>query len=120
MSGLGVTNYRYDDSLLTSSIPNSEYPFFFQDVFTELQVAYSSINGCRKSSVVKFCVEKSLLPYTTNRQGLLTKCTPINAEIAKKLLDQGYKHLSPFKKWCPVKVSVCIIYVCTIDIALQF
>lgn len=76
-----------------------------QDVFVELQVPCHSINGCRKPSVVKYSVEKCLLPYTLNRQGLLTKCTPVNADIAKKLLDHGYKHLSPFKKWCPIKVQ---------------
>ena len=75
-----------------------------QEVFSELQVPCHSINGSRKPGIVKFSVEKYLLPYTCNRQGLLTKCTPVNADIAKKLLNHGYKYLSPFKKWCPVKV----------------
>ena len=69
-----------------------------------MQVPCYSINGCRKPAVVKYSVEKCLVRYTANRQGLLTKCTPINENVAKKLLDNGYKHLSPFKKWCPIKV----------------
>ena len=82
-----------------------------QEVFTELQVPCYSVNGCRRPSVVKFSVEKCIRPYTVDRQGLLTKCTPINADIAKKLLDYGYKQLSPFKKWCPVKVMLIIMFV---------
>ena len=82
-----------------------DYGFvFLQEVFTEFQIPYRVINACRQLSVVKFSVEKCLLPFTDNRDGLLTKCTPVNAEIAKKLLDNGYYSLSPFKKWCPVKV----------------
>lgn len=78
-------------------------------MFADLQVPCYSVNGCRKPSVVKFSVEKSIRPFTINRQGLLIKCTPINADIAKKLLDYGYKQLSPFKNWCPVKVIICCV-----------
>lgn len=86
-------------------VPYKNYcTLLWQDVFSELQVSFTSVNGCKKPAVVQFCAEKSLLPYTVSREGLLTKCTPVNAEIAKKLLDQGYKYLSPFRKWCPVKV----------------
>jgi hypothetical protein len=80
-----------------------------QELISELQIPCYTVNAGRQPSVVKFSVEKYLLPYTGNRDGLLTKCTPVNADIAKKLLDNGFYTLSPFKKWCPVKVRMFYI-----------
>ena len=62
------------------------------------------INARRQIPVVLYSLEKVLRPYTVDRGGLLAKCTSINGEMAKKLLDHGYKQLSNFKTWCPVKV----------------
>ena len=90
----------------------------FQEVFVDLQIPFHTIDAFKKPPVVKFLVEKCLLPFTENRNGLLTKCTPVNADIAKTLLDNGYKYLSPFKKWCPVKVT--FVSVLFIDILLFF
>ena len=63
------------------------------------------VNARRRIPVVLYSLKKVLRPYTIDRGGLLAKCTPINGEMAKKLLDHGYKQLSNFKTWCPVKVS---------------
>ena len=49
-------------------------------------------------------MEKVLTQYFSNRRGILTKCTPIDPLSAKKLLDHGYKQMSCFGYWCPVKV----------------
>ena len=56
--------------------------------------------------MVEYSVSKSLHRYTRDRQGLLLKSTAIDGDTAKKLLDHGYKQLSKFKRWCPVKVSI--------------
>ena len=77
-----------------------------QDVYSELKIPYHTVNACRKLSVVKFSAEKMLLPYNRDREGLLTKCTKVDSDIAKTLLDYGYKFLSTLKKWCPVKVMI--------------
>jgi hypothetical protein len=72
----------------------------------ELQIPHHVINARRQIPVVLYSLEKALQPYTVDRGGLLAKSTPINGEMAKKLLDHGYKQLSNFKTWCPVKVSI--------------
>ena len=70
----------------------------------ELQIPYHSVNASRSISVVTYSFNKAIQPYTVDRQGLLSKCTAVTGEMAKKLLDHGYKQLSKFKRWCPVKV----------------
>ncbi len=64
------------------------------------------VNAGRRIPVVQYSFSKAICPYTAERQGLLSKCTSIDGNMAKKLLDQGYKQLSKFKMWCPVKVRV--------------
>ena len=63
------------------------------------------VNAKRQIPVVGYSLRKVLHPYTTDRGGLVTKCTPIDGDTAKKLFDHGYKQLSNFTTWCPVKVN---------------
>ena len=85
----------------------------------ELQIPQHAVSGSRRLPVVLYSLAKALRPYTNQRPGLLTKCTPISSLMAKKLLNHGYKQLGKFKRWCPVKVhvimqlvymSVCLFY----------
>lgn len=62
------------------------------------------INAKRQIPIVLYSLKNELRPYTLDRGGLLAKSTPVNGEMAKTLLDHGYKQLSNFKTWCPVKV----------------
>lgn len=69
--------------------------------------------------MVKYSLRKVLKPYIQDRESLLVKCTPVTMNIAKNLLNHGYKQMSKFGRWCPVKVSYiipsCIIVMlCTI------
>jgi len=75
-----------------------------QETFAELQIPFQVVNAAQRIPVVEYSLNKALSPFTSDRQGLLTKCTPIDLEMAKKLLDHGYKQLSKFKRWCPVEV----------------
>lgn len=77
-----------------------------QETFAELQIPFQVVNAARRIPVVEYTLNKALSPFTSDRQGLLTKCTPIDLEMAKKLLDHGYKQLSKFKRWCPVEVRM--------------
>ena len=61
--------------------------------------------------VVEFSLKKALKHFTKDRAGLLTKCTPIDLDMAKKLVDHGYRQSSKFKKWCPIEVNVQVLYV---------
>ena len=72
---------------------------------TQLLIPNYTINGGRKLHVVKYSLRKSLKPYIEDRESLLVKCTPVTITIAKNLLDHGYKLMSKFGRWCPVKVS---------------
>ena len=62
------------------------------------------VEAGRKVAVVMYSLCHALSRYTTERNGMLVKCTPITGEVAKKLLVSGYKLSSRFHKWCPVKV----------------
>ena len=84
-------------------------PLPLQDVLSELQIPYHTVSASRRVPVVQYSLGKSLHRYTTDRSGLLAKCTAIDRDTAKKLLDHGYKQLSKFKRWCPVKVSTACI-----------
>lgn len=79
----------------------------------ELQIPHHIVNARRKVPVVSYSLKRALQPYTIDRGGLLTKTTPIDGEIAKILLDHGYKQLSNFKTWCPVKVK-CFTRSCSV------
>lgn len=81
------------------------FALYNQETFAELQVPFQVVNAARRIPVVEYTLKKALSPLTSDRHGLLTKCTPVDLEMAKKLLDHGYKQLSKFKRWCPVEVS---------------
>ena len=83
--------------------------FPLQDVLSELQIPHHTVSASRRVPVVQYSLGKSLRRYTTDRPGMLAKCTAIDRDTAKKLLDHGYKQLSKFKSWCPVKVSATCI-----------
>eukprot|EP00731_Ephydatia_muelleri_P001091 Em0001g1091a len=75
-----------------------------KDVFSELMIDHRMVEAGRKVSVVMYSLCHTLSRYTTERNGMLAKCTPLNGEVAKKLLVSGYKLASRFHKWCPVKL----------------
>ena len=75
----------------------------------ELQIPHHVVDARRQVLVVNYSLKKVLQPYTDDRGGLLSKSTPVDGEMSKKLLDHGYKHLSPFKTWCPVNVNKLMV-----------
>ncbi len=79
---------------------------FPQEILTELLIPCQTVSGSRKAPVVLYSIEKAIRSYTANRPGLLAKCTAIDGDMSKKLLDHGYKQLSRFKRWCPVEVGL--------------
>ena len=81
-----------------------------QEMFAELQLPCTVVNASRRIPIVQFSIKKALKQFTTDRAGLLRKCTPIDLSMAKKLLDHGYKQTSSFKKWCPIEVCKKLTY----------
>ena len=48
-------------------------------------------------------------PIVDYRDGLFDRCVSIDTMVAQRMLAQGYKFLSKFGKWCPVKVVQQVI-----------
>lgn len=81
------------------------YVHYPQDVFSELLVPVFSVNTNRMKGVVCYSLVKCLSQFTDNRRGLLLKSSFVTEEVARALIDHGYKHLSQFGFACPVQVS---------------
>ena len=86
------------------------YIHYLQDVFSELLVPVFSVNANRMKGVVSYSLAKCLSQFTENRRGLLLKSSFVSEEVARALLDHGYKHLSQFGYACPVQVSQSLTF----------
>ena len=51
---------------------------------------------------------KMLKPQVEYRDNLFDRCQPVGMELAKKLLNYGYKKPSRFGRWDPVKVRLLL------------
>lgn len=52
---------------------------------------------------------KMLKPQVEYRDNLFDRCQPVGMELAKKLLNYGYKKPSRFGRWDPVKVRLLLL-----------
>lgn len=80
-----------------------------QDVFSELLVPVFSVDANRMKAVVCYSLAKCLSQFTENRSGLLLKSSFVTEEVARALIDHGYKHISQYGYACPVQVSPNIV-----------
>lgn len=83
-----------------------------QDVFSELLVPVFTVDANRMKVVVCYSLAKCLSQFTENRKGLLLKSSFVTEEVARALIDHGYKYLSQFGYVCPVQVSPTSDWVC--------
>ena len=70
----------------------------------EAQIPRFNVVGNRKQTIVRYLIEKKLQRFVDFRQSLLERVYPIKIKMANKLIDFGFKHLSRFGRWCPVKL----------------
>jgi adenylate/nucleoside-diphosphate kinase len=70
----------------------------------EAQIPRFNVVGNRKQTIVRYLIEKKLQRFVEFRQSLLERVYPIKVKMANKLIDVGFKHLSRFGRWCPVKL----------------
>ncbi len=70
----------------------------------EVQIPRFKVDGTRKPEIVRFLIKKSLTRFIDYRQSLIERVYKTNFKLASKLIDFGYKQLSRFGRWCPVKV----------------
>lgn len=76
-----------------------------KDQFKEVLLPCYTIDGARKEKIVTYLINKKLERFIDNREALFERCYVVKNSIAKRLLDFGYKKLSRFGRWCPVRLA---------------
>jgi len=74
------------------------------DQLNEMKIPTSAISASRKLSVIQYLINKKVRPLTEHRASLFQRCYPIGYKNARKLIESGYKNLSAFAYWDPVKL----------------
>lgn len=62
------------------------------------------IDAGRRQPIVRYTLSKKLKPMVEYRESMFERVYPISEKLADKMLKSGYKQLSRFGRWCPVKV----------------
>lgn len=62
-----------------------------------------TVESNRKANIVRYLIKKRLKRFIDNRQSLFERVYPVKIRVANKLIDFGYKQLSRFGRWCPIK-----------------
>ena len=76
-----------------------------KDILQEFLIPRFTIEANRKPNIVQYLIKKRLKRFVEpQRKSLLERVYPIKYRLAMKLLNFGYKQLSRFGKWCPVKL----------------
>lgn len=70
----------------------------------EAMIPRFKIDGNRRQKIVEHLLLKKLTRFVENRDSLLERTYVLKTRVANKLIDFGYKHLSRFGRWCPVKL----------------
>ena len=63
------------------------------------------VDGNRRPKIVEHLIAKKLHRFVDHRESLFERVYSVKFKLAIKLIDFGYKQLSRFGRWCPVKVS---------------
>jgi len=87
-----------------------------QEKLEEMLVPRIEVDAGKKTHIVRYLINRQLGPYVNNRESIFERVTPINEQLANKMIRRGYKQPSRFGRWCPVKASV--IQGCVIDRSL--
>lgn len=75
-----------------------------KEPMTEAQLPRFKIDGNRRIKIVEYLLRKKLVRFIENRDSLFERVYSVKPKTAQKLLDFGYKQLSRFSRWCPVKL----------------
>ncbi|XP_047128980.1 adenylate kinase 9 isoform X1 [Hydra vulgaris] len=89
-----VDKYNDESSLITE----------LKEAFDEELIYTFDVDSSRKPQIVQYCLTKLLKKHLLCRNCFFDKCQILKPTVAKNLLKQGYKKLSRFGKWCPVKL----------------
>ncbi|KAL8579547.1 hypothetical protein ACOMHN_025500 [Nucella lapillus] len=71
----------------------------------ERQFFKVEIDAGRKPHIVRYLINKNLKPYIDFRRSIFERVCPIQEKVAQRMLTIGYKQLSRFGRYCPVKLS---------------
>lgn len=75
-----------------------------KEILQEAFIPRYVIEANRKPNIVRYLIKKRLTRFIQYRQSLLERVYPVKLKTANKLVDFGYKRLSRFGRWCPVKL----------------
>lgn len=75
-----------------------------RDALQEALIPRFTVESNRKQNIVRYLIKKRIKRFIDFRESLLERVYPIKLKVANKLIDFGYKQLSRFGRWCPVKL----------------
>ena len=73
-------------------------------------IPHLAITAGRKPHIVQYLINKKLHAVVQQRYSMFERIYSLSVNMAKKLLDSGYKLLSRFGRWCPVAVRPSSLY----------
>ena len=81
-----------------------------QEKLEEMLVPRIEVDAGKKTHIVRYIVNRQLGPYVNNRISIFERVIPISEQLANKMIRRGYKQPSRFGRWCPVKVSLDVVF----------
>ena len=100
-----------------------EIGFCEQDKLKELLVQCIPVQTGRKLHIVRYHLTKKLHSIIQCRYSMFERVFAVKPTVAEKLLSYGYKQLSRFGWWCPVKVwrrSLFYLFICVVPEAKKW
>lgn len=77
-----------------------------QEKLEELSIPVITLEAGKKAHIVRYLLTKKLRSIVQYRHSMFERVYTIKPKLAEKLLATGYKQISRFGRWCPVKVCV--------------
>jgi len=87
---------KYEDQLTTMEN--------IHEVLQDIAVPIIEIDASRQFHITQYLISKTLNSQVINRSSLFDRCHTITPALSKRLLNQGYKFISRFGRWCPVQL----------------
>ncbi|VDM33456.1 unnamed protein product [Hydatigera taeniaeformis] len=72
------------------------------EAFTEAKIPHFSIRADDQLTRVRYRLVKKIKNVIINREAIFERVYPITLEEGENLVASGFKHLSPFSRFCPV------------------
>ena len=64
------------------------------------------VDAGRKATIVRYTLTKKLKSIVHTRHSIFERIYPISEKLANRMIHMGYKQMSRFGRWCPVRVNI--------------